>query len=214
LGSNVALIGFCGAPWTVATYLVAGRGTADQRAAKNLMRGDEALFGEIVDRLAEATAAHLIGQIEAGADVVQIFDTWAGALDMAGFERWCVRPTAKIAAAVRSKKPNARIIVFPKGVALESVVRLAAACGADAVSLDAGINRKAAKELLGGRCALQGNLAPEVLLAGGASLDREVDQILEDFRSARHIFNLGHGILKETPVRHVEQMIARIRRGA
>jgi uroporphyrinogen decarboxylase len=214
LGSDVALIGFCGAPWTVASYLIAGRGTTDQAPAKNLMRADEVLFGEIVDRLADATAAHLIGQIEAGADVVQIFDTWAGALEMAEFERWCVGPTEKIVAAVRAKKPNARVIVFPKGVALERVVRLAAACGADAVSLDAGISRKSAKELLGGSCALQGNLAPEVLLAGGAALDREIDQILEDFRGAPHIFNLGHGILKETPVKHVEQMVARVRRGA
>jgi uroporphyrinogen decarboxylase len=214
LARDIALIGFCGAPWTVATYLIAGRGTADQGPAKKLMQGDERLFGEIIDRLAEATAAHLIGQIKAGADVVQIFDTWAGALDEVAFERWCLAPTAKIVSAVRRARPNARVIVFPKGVTIDRTVRLIESCGADAVSLDAGISRKEVRERLEGRCALQGNLAPEVLLAGGAALAREIDQILEDFRGARHIFNLGHGILKETPVKHVEQMIARIRRGA
>lgn len=213
LDANVALIGFCGAPWTVATYLVAGQGTEDQAAAKRLMKRDPELFGRIMDRLVEATAVHLVGQIEAGADVVQIFDTWAGALDEASFERWCVEPAAKIVAAVRRAKAGAKVIVFPKGVGVEGMARLAEACEADAVSLDAAVERSAARARLGARCALQGNLAPETLLAGGEGLDREIDSILEDFQGARHIFNLGHGILKETPVAHVEQMIARVRRG-
>lgn len=211
LPANVSLIGFCGAPWTVATYLIAGGGTPDQGAAKGLMRGEEKLFGAIIDRLVDATAQHLIGQIEAGADVVQIFDTWAGVLSVDEFDRWCVEPTARIVAAVRAAKPGARVIVFPKGVRLEEIERLVAACGADAVSLDAMADRKRAVERLGGGCALQGNLAPETLLAGGDALDREVDQIIEDFRGTRHVFNLGHGILKETPIAHVERMIARVR---
>ncbi|MEX2129361.1 MAG: uroporphyrinogen decarboxylase [Xanthobacteraceae bacterium] len=214
LDANVALIGFCGAPWTVATYLIAGRGTENQAPAKRLMRSDDALFSEIIDRLVDATAAHLIGQIEAGADVVQIFDTWAGALDAWSFERFCVVPTAKIVAAVRAAKPEARVIVFPNGVVLDGVARLVEACGADAVSLDAGTDRKQARERIGSSCALQGNLAPETLVAGGVALDQEIDQILDDFRGTRHIFNLGHGILKETPIKHVEQMIARVRREA
>jgi uroporphyrinogen decarboxylase len=211
LPANVSLIGFCGAPWTVATYLIAGRGTPDQAAAKGLMRGEKKLFSAIIDRLADATAQHLIGQIEAGADVVQIFDTWGGALSVDEFDRWCVEPTAKIVAAVRAAKPGARVIVFPKGVRLEGIERLVEVCGADAVSLDAMADRKRAVERLGGGCALQGNLAPETLLAGGDALDREVDQIIEDFRGTRHVFNLGHGILKETPIKHVERMIARVR---
>jgi uroporphyrinogen decarboxylase len=214
LDAKVALIGFCGAPWTVATYLIAGRGTKDQGPAKKLMREDERLFAAIIERLADATAAHLIGQIEAGADVVQIFDTWAGALDARAFERWCVEPTAKIVAAVRAAKPEARVIVFPRAAAPDGVARLVEACGADAVSLDAGINRQTLRKRLSAACALQGNLSPETLVAGGAALEREIDQILDDFAGVRHIFNLGHGILKETPIEHVERMIARVRRGA
>jgi len=211
LPANVALIGFCGAPWTVASYLIAGRGTADQGPAKRLMHGDEKLFGEIIDRLAGATAQHLIGQIDAGAEVVQIFDTWAGSLSAAEFEKWSVAPMVKIVNAVRAARPTARVILFPKGVNSDGVERIVTEARADAVSLDANADRVGLRRRLDGRCGLQGNLAPEVLLAGGAAMDREVDQILEDFRGARHIFNLGHGILKETPIEHVEQMIARVR---
>lgn len=211
LPANVALIGFCGAPWTVASYLIAGRGTTDQGPAKQLMQGDEKLFGEIIDRLADATAQHLIGQIDAGAEVVQIFDTWAGSLSAAEFEKWSVAPTVKIVNAVRAARPTVRVILFPKGVNSDRVERIVTEARADAVSLDPNANRSDLRKRLGSRCGLQGNLAPETLLAGGAAMDREIDQILEDFRGARHIFNLGHGILKETPIEHVEQMIARVR---
>jgi uroporphyrinogen decarboxylase len=211
LPANVTLIGFCGAPWTVATYLIAGRGTENQAPAKNLMHADAKLFGEIIERLTEATALHLIGQVDAGAEVVQIFDTWAGSLGSEDFERWCVAPTAKIVKAVRDARPQAKVIVFPKGVSLDGLVRLVEACSADAVSIDPNISRKDVRTRLGGRCGLQGNLTPETLLAGSDALDREIDQILEDFNGARHIFNLGHGILKETPIEHVERMIARVR---
>ena len=211
LPANVALIGFCGAPWTVATYLIAGRGTENQAPAKNLMRGDEELFGDIIDRLADVTVDHLIGQIDAGADVVQIFDTWAGSLSGADFERWCVAPTVRIVKAVHDARPEAKVIVFPKGVPLDDLVRLVDACGAEAVSIDPKTSRNDVRSRLGDRCGLQGNLTPETLLAGGDRLDLEIDQILEDFRGARHIFNLGHGILKETPIAHVERMIARVR---
>jgi uroporphyrinogen decarboxylase len=214
LPRNVALIGFCGAPWTVATYLIAGRGTEDQAPAKSLMRSDEKLFAAIIDRLADATAQHLIGQIDAGADVVQIFDTWAGSLTESEFNRWCLAPTVKIVRAVRSARPQARVILFPKGVKIEWMERLVSEAKADAISLDFHANRSEARERLAGRCALQGNLSPEILLRGGDAMDREIDQILDDFRGTRHIFNLGHGILKETPIAHVERMIARVREGA
>lgn len=213
LPKDAALIGFSGAPWTVATYLVAGRGTEDQAPAKQLMRCDGALFAEIIDRLAEATAAHLVGQLEAGADVVQIFDTWAGSLDADAFERWCVTPTASIVKAVRAERPEAKIIVFARGAGVAGIERLASECAADAVSLDASIDRLSARDRLGSTAALQGNLDPEVLLNGGEQLDLEIDRILEDFAGARHIFNLGHGILKETPMAHVERMVERVRRG-
>lgn len=214
LPPSVALIGFCGAPWTVATYLIAGRGTEDQAPAKLLMRRDEKLFVSIIDRLADATAQHLIGQIDAGAEVVQIFDTWAGSLDEQEFDRWCVAPVAKIVRAVREARPKARVILFPKGVDIEWMKRLVSAAEADAISLDSSTNRAQAREVLSGTCALQGNLSPEVLLAGGDVMDREIDQILEDFRDVRHVFNLGHGILKQTPIAHVERMIARVRERA
>lgn len=211
LPANVALIGFCGAPWTVASYLIAGRGTEDQGPAKALMRGDEKLFASIIERLADATVQHLIGQIDAGAEVVQLFDTWAGSLGEQEFEHWCVAPTTKIVRAVRAARPKAKVILFPKGVSIEWIERIVSEADADAISLDPNANRKVARERLAGRCVLQGNLSPEILLRGGDALDREVDQILEDFDGVRHIFNLGHGILKETPIAHVERMIARVR---
>jgi uroporphyrinogen decarboxylase len=213
LPADVALIGFCGAPWTVASYLIAGRGTPDQGPAKKLMREREKVFAAIIDRLAEATAQHLIGQIDAGADVVQIFDTWAGSLSAAEFEMWSVVPTVKIVNAVRAARPAARVILFPKGVDTAGIERIVTEARANAVSLDPDADRIVLRKRLAGRCGLQGNLAPELLLAGGAAMDREIDQILEDFGGTRHIFNLGHGILKETPIAHVERMIARVRNG-
>jgi uroporphyrinogen decarboxylase len=211
LRRDVALIGFAGAPWTTATYLVAGRGGDEQRAARELMKNDARSFAALLDGLADATVAHLVGQLDAGADVVQIFDTWAGALDREEFERWSVVPMTKIVSAVRRQRPNARVIVFPRNVALEGVQSLADACQPNGVSVAADVDRKALRKRLSGGCALQGNLGPETLLTGGAALDREVDQILEDFAGVRHIFNLGHGILKDTPIAHVERMVARVR---
>jgi uroporphyrinogen decarboxylase len=211
LPSSVALIGFCGAPWTVATYLIGGQGTPDQAPAKRLMREEPELFGRIVGRLTEATVAHLIGQIDAGADAVQLFDTWAGSLSEDEFERFSMTPAQEIVSAVRKARPGARVILFPKGTSLESMIRLVKSCGPNALSLAADADRTAVRARLEGHCALQGNLAPEILRDGGEALDRAVDQILQDFEGARHIFNLGHGILKETPVAHVERMIARVR---
>jgi uroporphyrinogen decarboxylase len=212
LAREIALIGFCGAPWTVATYLIAGRGTEDQAPAKQLALQNSDLFGKIINRFVVATAQHLIGQLKAGADVVQIFDTWAGALDRQSFQRWCVEPTAEIVARVRTAIPGARVIVFPKGCELAGIEQLVLACGADAVSLDWTMDRKLAREQLGSCCAIQGNLDPAILIEGEAALDRAVDEILEDFRGTPHIFNLGHGIRPETPIAHVEQMVARVRR--
>lgn len=211
LAPEKALIGFCGAPWTVATYLVAGRGSEDQAAAKKLARENPSLFNGIIDRLVDATVKHLAGQLRAGANLVQIFDTWAGSLDAAGFEQWCVKPTARIVQELRKEIPGAKVIVFPKGVDTERLEALVHATGADAASLDPAADRKQARERLSGSIALQGNLSPETLLEGGAKMDREIDEILRDLRGARHIFNLGHGILKETPIPHVERMIARVR---
>ncbi len=213
LTSDVALIGFCGAPWTVASYLVAGRGTEDQGPARQLAKLDSKLFMEIIKRLTDATAQHLIGQLRAGANIVQIFDTWAGVLDSASFQKWCVEPTIEIVKRVRKAVPNAKIVLFPKGVAANQLLSLVKAAGADGVSIDQFADRKAARAMLSEHCAIQGNLDPDILIEGGAALDRAIDTIKEDFRGIRHIFNLGHGIKPTTPVKHVERMIARVREG-
>lgn len=212
LPRETALIGFCGAPWTVATYLVAGRGTEDQAPARLLAMQETALFHRIIDRLAEASAAHLIGQLKAGADAVQIFDTWAGVLDAESFERWCIRPVAVIAAKVRAEIPDAKIIVFPKGASAANAAKLISASKVDALGLDWIADGKENAVKFGDSVALQGNLDPLTLIAGGKALDEAVDKVCEDFAGLRHIFNLGHGIRKETPVAHVEQMIARVRK--
>jgi uroporphyrinogen decarboxylase len=211
LASNIGLIGFCGGAWTVATYLVAGRGTADKREALSLAERDPDLFGKIIERLAVAGAEHLIGQLRAGADVVQIFDTWAGVLDEAGFQRWCLAPTQAMVRHVRAAVADARVILFARGVELSRLGRLARACEPSAVSLDASVDRGAARTLLGPLTALQGNLDPDTLVRGGAALDREVDAICDELGDSRHIFNLGHGILPQTPIANVERMIARVR---
>jgi uroporphyrinogen decarboxylase len=212
LPRETALIGFCGAPWTVATYLVAGRGTEDQAPAKALAAKNPELFQKIIDRLVDTSAAHLIGQIKSGADVVQMFDTWAGALDGEAFERWCVVPIAQIAAKVRAIIPDAKIIVFPKGTSLENVAKVTEAAKANVVGLDWNLDGRQAAVKFGDKFVIQGNLDPSVLVAGGKALDQAVDKVLADFDGTRHIFNLGHGIWKETPIAHVEQMIARVRK--
>lgn len=211
LPGETALIGFCGAPWTVASYLVAGRGTPDQGPARQLANSDPKLFGAIVERLVDATAEHLIGQLKAGADVLQLFDTWAGVLDDASFEMWCVRPTVEIVKRVRAAVPGAKIVLFPKGISLANMQRIVAACEADAVSIDWLADRNAVRETFSTRCAIQGNLDPDILIEGGAALDKAIETIRRDFDGARHIFNLGHGIKPQTPIKHVEQMIARVR---
>jgi uroporphyrinogen decarboxylase len=214
LPKETGLIGFCGAPWTVATYLVAGRGTEDQAPARLLAMQEPELFQKIIDRLVDASAEHLIGQIKAGADAVQIFDTWAGVLDPISFERWCVKPVAEIAEKVRAEVPDARIIVFPKGASLNGIEAVAKQSRANAAGIDWILNRKECVVRFGDKLATQGNLDPLTLIAGGKALDQAVDNVLADFKGARHIFNLGHGIRKETPIENVERMIARVRKGA
>lgn len=212
LAAGTALIGFCGAPWTVASYLVAGRGTPDQGPARQLARSDPKLFGAIIERLVDATAEHLIGQLKAGADLLQLFDTWAGVLDDAAFEAWCMKPAAEIVKRVRQTVPGAKFVLFPKGISISNMQRIADACGADAIGIDWVTDRKAARAALSSKSAIQGNLDPDVLIEGGDALDRAVDAIKDDFAGVRHIFNLGHGIKPQTPIKHVERMIERVRR--
>jgi uroporphyrinogen decarboxylase len=213
LPEGVALLGFCGAPWTVATYMAAGRGGDDQVAARRFAYRDPKAFGELIDRLVTASIDYLVRQFEAGVDAVQIFDTWAGALPPGQFVRWCIEPTQRIVAGVRAKVPHAKIIVFPRGAGT-LLFEYAQHVAADAVGLDWMIDPRFAEAAVPKQMALQGNLDPLALVAGGETLDRAVDAVLAAFSHRPFIFNLGHGIVPETPIAHVERMLARVRKGS
>jgi uroporphyrinogen decarboxylase len=210
LPAQVALLGFCGAPWTVATYMVAGQGTPDQAPARLFAYRDPSAFGALIDRLVEASTDYLVRQFTAGVDAVQIFDTWAGVLPPEEFAAWCIEPVHRIVNGVRDRVPGAKIIAFPRG-ASSSLVRFVEQVEVDAIGLDWAIDRTFARERIQSRLPVQGNLDPLALLAGGAALDRAVDAVLAAFADRPFIFNLGHGILPETPVAHVERMLARVR---
>jgi uroporphyrinogen decarboxylase len=212
LPQEVALLGFCGAPWTVATYMVAGCGTPDQAPARLFAYQDREVFGKLIDILIEASVDYLAAQLDAGVDAVQLFDTWAGVLGPDEFARWCVAPAKRIVAGLRRRVPDAKIIGFPRGAGtlLKAYVE---SVDVDAVGLDWMIDRGFARDEIQRRRPVQGNIDPLALLAGGAALDRETDAIVEHFGGGPLIFNLGHGILPETPIAHVERMIARVREG-
>jgi uroporphyrinogen decarboxylase len=210
LPQDVAFIGFCGAPWTVATYMIAGRGTPDQAPAKDLARREPDAFQRLIDKLADVSAIYLAAQFEAGVEVVQIFDTWAGSLPPDDFERWCVQPTKSIMRKLREKVPDAKVIGFPRGAG-EKIPRYIAETGVDAVSLETNIDRAFARRDIQSKVPVQGNLNPETLRAGGIALDREIDAVLEAFANGPFIFNLGHGILPDTPIENVERMLKRVR---
>jgi uroporphyrinogen decarboxylase len=210
LPAQTTFIGFCGAPWTVATYMVAGQGTPDQAPAKNLAAAEPEAFQHLIDCLVEASVDYLARQLEAGAEVVQIFDTWAGSLPADDFERWCVQPTRQLVARLRAKKPGAKVIGFPRGAG-KKIPRYVEETKVDAVSLGNEIDRAFARDEIQTRVPVQGNVDPNILLRGGAALDREVDDVLEKLGQGPLIFNLGHGIFPQTPIAHVEQMLKRVR---
>jgi uroporphyrinogen decarboxylase len=210
LDAKTALIGFCGAPWTVATYMVAGRGTTDQAPARLLAYREPEAFGMLIDRLIEASVSYLVRQLKAGADVVQIFDTWAGTLAADEFRRWCVEPTKRIVAGIRAEVPDARIIGFPRGAGA-GILTYLDEIPVNAVSLDWTVDRKFARERIQSRVPVQGNLDPMVLLAGGAALPRAIDAVLDAFADRPFIFNLGHGITPDTPIAHVERLVEQVR---
>jgi uroporphyrinogen decarboxylase len=211
LPHRVALLGFCGAPWTVATYMVAGGGTSDQAPARLFAYRDPDGFKRLIDVLIRSSIEYLAAQFHAGVDAVQLFDTWAGILGPEEFDRWCTRPAGEIVAGLRQRIPNARIIGFPRGAGT-SLTNYVQTVPFDAIGLDWMIDRKFAREEIQSRRPVQGNLDPMALLAGGAALDREADAVLAAFSGKPFIFNLGHGILPETPIAHVEQMVARVRK--
>jgi uroporphyrinogen decarboxylase len=210
LDPKVALIGFCGAPWTVATYMVAGEGTPDQAPARMMAYRHGDGFAKIIDVLIENSIRYLLGQLKAGADALQIFDTWAGVLPPREFARWSTEPTRRIVEGVRKEAPDAKIIGFPRG-ASALLPEYIEATGVDAVSIDWTAEPSLVRERVQNRVAVQGNLDPLALVAGGAALDRGIDDVLANYAEGRLIFNLGHGILPETPIAHVEQMLKRVR---
>jgi uroporphyrinogen decarboxylase len=211
LDHKTTLIGFCGAPWTVATYMVAGEGTSDQAPARLLAHRNPDLFERLIRRLTEASVDYLIGQLRAGAECVQVFDTWSGVLSPEQFSRWCITPMQNIVAGVRGEIPEAKIIGFPRGAGMLAWPYINMTGGINAIGLDWTYDRSIAAEMFQRKLAVQGNVDPLALLAGGDALDREVDETLREFSNGPHIFNLGHGILPETPIAHVERMLKRAR---
>lgn len=210
LDPKIALIGFCGAPWTVATYMVAGHGTPDQAPARMMAYRHPEAFAKIIDVLVDNSIAYLLAQLEAGADALQIFDTWAGVLPPAEFARWSTEPTRRIVEGVRAKVPDAKIVGFPRGAGAQ-LPGYVEETGVNAVSIDWTAEPAFIRERVQSRVAVQGNLDPLALITGGAALDRAVDNVLANFAQGRFIFNLGHGIQPETPIAHVEQMLKRVR---
>ena len=210
LPPNIALIGFAGAPWTVATYMIAGQGSRDQSDSRRLAYADRGRFNAIVERIEDVTFDYLCGQIEAGAEAVQLFDSWAGSLAPLQFEQWVIAPTARLVERLKSRHPEVPVIGFAKGAG-GKLRAYAGETRVDAVGLDETMDPLWAARELPEDLPVQGNLDPLALLAGGEVMAAAARQILDAFRGRPHIFNLGHGILQDTPVDHVEQLVALVK---
>jgi len=212
LPSDTTLIGFAGAPWTVATYMIAGRGTPDQGPAHALKTENRAVFDSLMDRITEATIHYISKQIEAGAEVVKIFDSWAGSLQGDDFMNYSIKPMARITAALTEKHPQVPIIAFPRGAG-ERYVGAHAAIGADCIAVDDGVTAEwAAQNLQTGGC-VQGNLKSSHMVTGGDALVSETRRIVQAFSKGPHIFNLGHGITPDADPENVQLMIDTVRNG-
>lgn len=210
LPANVALIGFAGAPWTVALYMVEGKSPANGAAARGWAWKKPADFGRLVELLVEATVGHLVRQAECGADAVQLFDTWAGLLSETEFRTWVIRPTAEVVRRFKSRFPGVPVIGFPKGAG-PLYLDYVTGTGVDGVGIDSLVPLDWAANVLQPKCAVQGNLDNQVLRAGGPALDAEVRRILDGLARGRFVFNLGHGILPDTPPKHVAHVAELVR---
>lgn len=206
LPHRVPLIGFCGAPWTVATYMVEGAGSKDQAGARALAYSDPSLFQALIDLLVETSTAYLLGQVKAGCRALQIFDSWSGSLPEDAFAQWCIAPTKEIVARVKREAPGIPVIGFPRGAG-PSAARYAGETGIDAVGCDTSLPLDWIWTELQPVVPVQGNLDPVLLAAGGPALEARVRRILEGLAPGPFIFNLGHGILPETPIAHVERLV-------
>ena len=212
LPSETALIGFAGAPWTVATYMVAGRGTPDQAPAHAMKDGNAALFDGLIDRITDATIEYMSNQVDAGAEVVKIFDSWAGSLKGEDFDRYSLAPMAKITAAMKERHPDVPVIAFPRGGG-ERYIGSHKAIGADCIALDQFVEAGWAAEHVQKDGCVQGNLAPEHMVTGGQALIDETIRVREAFSKGAHIFNLGHGITPDADPENVALMIDTLRNG-
>ena len=210
LPEETVLIGFAGAPWTIATYVVEGGGSKDYQKTRKWAYDAPDEFGVLIDILIDATADHLIRQIESGVEVVQLFDSWAGVLPPSQFDKWSIEPAKKIITRIRAKHPDIPIIGFPRGAGL-LYQRFVQETGVNAISIDATVPVTWAAKNLQPYCAVQGNLDNLALLTGGPAMEAEVAHILAAFADGPFIFNLGHGILPETPVPHVKRLIELVR---
>ena len=210
LDPAMTLIGFAGSPWTVATYMVAGQGSREQGEARRLAYNDPGVFADIIAKIEEITFAYLCAQIEAGAEVVQLFDSWSGSLAPSEFEKWVIAPTARLVGRLRKECPSVPIIGFPKGAG-GKLAAYARETDVSAIGLDETVDPIWANKQLAAGLPVQGNLDPLALLAGGEPLKDSVARILDALADRPHIFNLGHGILQETPIAHVEELIAAVK---
>ncbi|MBE7732630.1 uroporphyrinogen decarboxylase [Devosia faecipullorum] len=212
LPDDKTLIGFCGAPWTVATYMLNGRGSPDQWTARRFALEQPEAFQRLMDILVEVSIDYLAAQLQAGADVVQIFESWALNLDDAAFARQVNEPNKRIVAGLRQRIPDAPVIGFPRGAA-GNIAGYAAATGVNALGIDYAAPLDFVRNTLPKHLPVQGNLDPLRLVIGGAAMDNQVRAILAAFADRPHIFNLGHGIVPETPIAHVERLIELIKQG-
>ncbi len=210
LPAKTALIGFCGAPWTVATYMVAGKGTSDQAEARTWAYADREGFSRLIDIVTDTSIAYLDGQVRAGADVLQIFDSWAGALSDQEFESWVVAPTSRIVKEVKARHPGVPIIGFPRGAAANAQ-RYVEATGVEGLGCDTTMPLQAMRAMAENGIAVQGNLDPLLLVAGGGRLEARVAETLGAMAGAPFIFNLGHGIVPQTPPEHVARLVELVR---
>ena len=210
LPSGTTFLGFAGSPWTVATYMIAGQGSREQAEARRLAYRDPVLMQALIDRIADCTITYLLGQIDAGVEAVQLFDSWSGSLSPAQFEQWVIAPTARIAAALHARAPHVPVIGFPKGAG-GKLPAYARETQVDAIGVDETVDPAWAHAALPENLPVQGNLDPLALIVGGATLHSAVDRILSAFAERPHVFNLGHGILPDTPIAHVEQLLAWVR---
>lgn len=213
LAEEVALIGFAGAPWTLAAYMIEGGGSRDFAKAKRWAEERPDSFGQLISVLVENISNHLISQIEAGADTIQIFDSWAGVLSPSQFERWCLEPTRKIVSKLRKAYPNVPVIGFPRGVDTRYQI-YAEKSGVNGISIDTDISPKWAAEKLQPMLCVQGNLDPQALIQGGKTMEAATTKILENLAGGPFIFNLGHGVNLKTPPDHVAQLVERVRKTA